>query len=309
MAYLTKWGGLSGLLPKVSGRLFFVAPSSSYNLFGRTYSASNDNRGEDPDKALLTVTQALSNASDGYDDAIILLPGAHTVTASLAVSKSRLTIMGLEGAKRMNPMAQKTSLTTSASDEIANVTASHVEIANLALIPVTTKAGIDFSAAATGLYVHDCAIDMYTPAVNTGTQGIAATGAADGVLIEHVRVLSDGAQGAAVVMGAVTNACLEDCTFENNAGTWAAAVTVAGAGAKSIYIRRNAFYCSGTAMTAGISGADLTAANGVFIHDNRAGSLVTKLVDDFGAADAEISENYDFGVGATDGGVLVTVIT
>ena len=307
--YLIKWGGLSGLLPKVSGRLFFVAPASNYNLFGQTYSSSDDNRGEDPDKALRTVDRAVALATDAYDDAIILLPGAHTTTASLALAKSRLTVMGLQGASDANRFGLKTSLTTSATDEIANITAANVELAYLRLIGITQKAAVDFSAAATGLYINDCALDMYTPAVNTATQGIAATGAADGVYLQRVKALSDGAQGAAVVLGACTNFCLEDSDFENNAGTWAAAVTVAGVGAKSGRIRRNTFYCSGTAMTAGISGADLTAANGIFIHDNRASSLVTKMVDDFGAADAEISENYDFGVGATDGGVLVTVIT
>ena len=39
------------------------------------------------------------------------------------------------------------------------------------------------------------------------------------------------------------------------------------------------------------------------------GVTVTVPVDNFDAAEAVLSENYDFGVGATDGGVLVVAIT
>lgn len=306
--YLIKWGGPSFQLPQVSGRLFFVAPSASYNLFGKTYSASDDHRGEDPDKALVSVSQALSLATDAYDDAIILLPGAHTVTASLALAKSKLTLMGLPGIWRGNFMRPKTSLAISASDEIANVTAADVELAYLRLIPITTKPGIDFSAAGDNLYIHDCSFDMATPAVNTGLIAIDATGAASNVLIEHNYFECDGAQGAAIDMTGTIDSAVVDNVLMQSAGTWAAGMTV-GAATSRLQIGRNHFLCSGTAMTVGIDGTGATIASGVLIHDNRFGSLVTKGVDNFDAGEAEIAENYDFGVGGTDGGALITVIT
>jgi hypothetical protein len=206
-----------------------------------------------------------------------------------------------------NYLRPKTTIAAVTGDENINVTAANIEIAYLNFIPVTQKAALDFSAAASGLHVHGCKFDLATPAAHTSTLGIDATGAAANVWIHHNFFDSDGAQGAGIDIGACTFSCVEDNILGNSAGTWAAAITV-GDGTNT-FIRRNLLYCSGTAMTVGIGGAELTASNAVFIHDNRFSSLVTKGVDTFGSADAEISENYDFGVGATDGGVLVTAIT
>lgn len=306
--YLIKWGGPSFQLPKVSGRLFFVAPSSSYNLFGKNYSASDDHRGEDPDKALASVVQALSLCSDGYDDAIILLPGAHTITASLALAKSKLTLMGLAGTGRGNFIRPKTSLTISASDEIANVTAADIEIANLRLIPITTKPGIDFSAAGDNLYIHDCSFDMATPAVNTGLIAIDATGAASNVLLEHNYFECDGAQGAAMDMTGTLDSAVVDSILYCSAGSWAAGITV-GAATARLHIDNTKFLCSGTAITAGIDGTGATVAKGVSVTRCMFSDLVTVAIDNFDAGECEIAENYQLGLGATDGGVLITAIT
>ena len=74
-------------------------------------------------------------------------------------------------------------------------------------------------------------------------------------------------------------------------------------------IRRNLITSYGTALTVGVNGTGATIASGVQCVDNRFGSLVTVPVDNFDAGECELAENYHLGVGGTDGGVLIVVIT
>ena len=43
MSFINKYGSYWGFIPQTSGQIFWVAPSASYTIEGRTYSASNDN--------------------------------------------------------------------------------------------------------------------------------------------------------------------------------------------------------------------------------------------------------------------------
>ena len=58
MAFITKYGTYFGQVPVQLGRVHFVAPAASYTVDGRSYSASDDNDGLSPERALLTVDQA-----------------------------------------------------------------------------------------------------------------------------------------------------------------------------------------------------------------------------------------------------------
>jgi hypothetical protein len=308
VAYITRYGTLHGQIPQTGGRIFWVAPAAQYTVVGNTYAASDNNDGLSPERALLTLAQAITNATANVGDVIVLLPGAHSWATSVALNKAGLTIWGLPGGAG-NPLYKRVSITTTATaDQIINVTAADVEIAHLSVIPITAAAGIDFSAAANNLYIHDCHFDLQTPAVNIATLGIDALGAAGKVAIERCYFESDGAQGVGIDMTATVDSLVQDCIFVNSAGTWAAAIST-GAATDRCVIRRNYFQCTGTAMTTGIDGTGASLAQGVLISDNRFGSLVTVPIDGFDATEAEISENYDFGVGATDGGVLVVAIT
>jgi len=307
MSFLTKYGTLWGAIPQTAGRVFWVAPSASYTVEGRSYVASDGQDGLAPDRAVLTLDYAVGLCSANVGDVIVLLPGAHSWSASVAVDVAGITITGLPGGAG-NYLRQRASVTTSAADEIMNVTAANVEIAYLHVIPATTKAGIDFSANADNLHVHDCSFDMATPAVDTGTIGLDATGGASNVLIRNNYFECDGAQGPAIDVTGCLDSVVEDNTFNLSANTWAAAITT-GAATARVVIRRNLFNDGAGTITAGIDGTGATIANGVVIHDNRFGVTVTVPVDNFDAAEAVISENYDFGVGATDGGVLITAIT
>ena len=75
MAYVTKYGTLFGKLPNQTGRVHFVAPSSSYTVDGRSYSASDDNDGLSPERALATITQAHTNITASAGETIFLLEG------------------------------------------------------------------------------------------------------------------------------------------------------------------------------------------------------------------------------------------
>lgn len=299
---------VAGILYQHIGRTFFVAPSASYTIGSRTYTASDGNDGLSPDKALLTVAQALTLTTANAGDVVVLLPGAHTASASLAMSKAGVTLTGLPRGMQ-GGVNQQTSLTTSATaDQIINVTAANIEIAHLSIIPITAAAAIDFTAAGDQLYIHDCYFDLETPAVNVATIGVDAVGAASNLVIRDCVFVSDGAQGAAIDLTGTINAIVERCKLIGTAGTWAAAITT-GAATTGAIISQCMCYSHGTAITAGVDGTGATIAAGVHVEYCTFGNLVTVSVDNFDAGEATLVEVYKAGVGATDGGTKVTAIT
>jgi len=313
MGYITKYGSIWGQIPQSTGRVLFVAPSDSYTVEGRAYSASNDNDGLSPERAVRTLARAVALATDGANDVIVLLPGSHTTTASVALSKSAVTIMGLPSYRSFStngrPFRQRrTTLTTSASDEIINVTAADCAIANLEIIPVTQQVGVDFSAAAHRFHVVDCSIDMETPAVHTSTVGIKCLGAAEDVTLENIYVACDGAQGNAFDVTASLKLTMTNCILVHTAGTWASTV-LTGAGTSGCLIDRCEWVSYGTAVTVGVNGTGATIARGVEVRYCNFGNLVTVPVDNYDANEATLVEVYKAGVGATDGGTKVVAIT
>lgn len=307
MGYVTKYGSFWGLIPQTSGNIYWVAPAASYTIEGRTYVASDDNDGLSPERAKLTLASAVSAATASANDVIVLLPGAHSWSASVALSKAGLTITGLPGG-RGHFMRQRTSVTTSASDEIMNVTAANVELAFLHIIPVTQKAGVDFTTAADGLFVHDCSIDMFTAAAHTSTKGIAATALAQApsrILIQRIYAESDGAQGHAIDIGDAFGAVVEDCVFRLTAGTWAAAAKSAGVTSQQSIWRRCHFQAAVGTMTVGILGSDMTSTGQASVYDCRFDENVTTPIEDFDAEGCNISENYRASAdGSAEGGLL-----
>ncbi len=63
MGYVTKYGSFWGFVPQTSGNVHWVAPAATYTLEGRAYSASDGNDGLSPERALLTLNQAITNAT------------------------------------------------------------------------------------------------------------------------------------------------------------------------------------------------------------------------------------------------------
>ena len=313
MALLTKYGTQWGNIPQTAGRVFWVAPAASYTVDGRAYRASDDNDGLSPERALRRANRAANLVSADVGDVVVLLPGTHTLqdtsdtAESLAMDVAGVTWMGLPSGKG-NFVRPKTVIAAVTGDQNINVTAANVEIAHLRLIPVTADSAIDASAAADNLYIHDCSFDMATPAANTGTIGIDFIGAASYANIDNCYFECDGAQGAAIVATATLDSVVQNCSFAQSAGTWAAAV-VTGAATDRLLIRDCDFIASNATMTIGINGTAATIASGVTMFRNIFSSSTTVGIDGFGAGEADIAENYAAGVGATDGGVLIVAIT
>ena len=313
MPLITKWGGMWDSLPFNSGRKFFVSPGATYTIEGETYSASNNNDGLSPERALRTIAGAQTKVTASADDMVILLPGAHTVsTASIAASKARVTYWGMPGGSN-NWVRPRTSVTTDiTADQIFNVTAADIEFANIRFIPITASSAIDFTLAAARLYVHDCSIDMATPAADTATQGIAATAstiAPANVLIEHNYFEITGAQGAALVMGDCQDFVVSRNLFATKGGTLAVLTSQFGVLGWGVYVDNTSVCLKNATITKGITGTDLTSTLSVGILRNFFGGTHTTPIDDWGTTDAFIAENYLASTGAAGGGVLWSSIT
>ena len=309
MSFLTKYGTLWGAIPQTAGSVYWVAPSASYTVDGRSYSASDDNDGLSPEKAFVTVARGV-NLAVNAGDVVVLLPGAHTATASIAADSANVTITGLPGGKG-NFLYPRATLACSAVDETINVTAAGVEIAHIGLLSTTSQASalINFSAAADNLYIHDCGFDLFTATAATTILGIDAIGAANYVLIEHCYFSCDGAFGANIDMTGTLDSVISNCVFQQSAGTLAATVS-AGAATSRLLIADCTFQISGAGVvTASIDGTGTTIASGVQIQRCTFGDLNTVPIDNFSSAGAELVECYEAGVGGTDGGVLIVAIT
>lgn len=296
-----RWAGKAA---NVVGDVFHVVPGGSATHFGYAKSVHRN--------VYTSLADAITACVSGRGDAIVLWPGAHTVsTASAAMSKDSVRIFGPEAwiGDSMRGMKSSASVTTDiAGDEIMNVTGADCGIYGVTIIPITAGVGIDLSAAANRFVMKDCYIDMATPVVNIATVGVKALGAASNVVIDGVTIESDGAQGNGIIVTALVNSRVQNCNIFNTAGTWASAV-LCGAATTGVWFIDNNFDSYGTALTAGINGTGATIANGVKCLRNTFGSLVTVGIDNFDAAEAAITLNYDYGIGATDGGVLIVAIT
>jgi len=200
MGYLTKWGSGWGDIALMTGRQFFVAPSATYTLEGRSYAASNDNDGLSPERALLTVNAAVSLATADVGDIILLLPGSHSWSTTQTLSKAGVKVFGIPGGP-IDPAARGTrttrydaAVTTSAAaTAVFTVTAARVEIAYLHIVPIISGTGIAISAAADA-NIHDITWVMATAAA-TDTIGISVTGATPRPRISNQYVYVSDNQG------------------------------------------------------------------------------------------------------------------
>ncbi len=308
MSFLTKYGTLWGAIPQTAGRIHWVAPGAGgYTVDGRTYRASDNNDGLSPERALATLDQAQANVTASAGEVIVLLPGSHSPTASIAASKAGVTYTGLPGGAG-NFTKQKTTIAAVTGDQNINVTAADIEIAYLNVIPVTADSAIDASAAADRLHIHHCSFDLNTPAVNAATIGVDFIGAASDVIVEDCYFNSDGAQGAAIVAGATTGCLIQNNIFIATAGTWVSAITQAAAGRRLI-VRGNEFDATSATITNGCLGTTGGDVDQAFFIGNHNSVRVTKMVDGFDGGDAVIAVNYIGTLGGGTGGTLVTLTT
>lgn len=317
MGYLTKYGAFWGMVPETTGNIIWVAPSSSYTVEGRSYPASDSNDGLSPERAVLTLDYAIGLCTANAGDVIVLLPGAHSYTATAAVDVAGITITGIPrsspvyGSRRNGgPNRNYTSVTSTA--HILTVTAADVEVAYLHFIPAAGFAGIAPSAAADRLYVHDCTFYMVT-AANTATMGVSITftgtaNSLDDVLIRNCYWHVSDDQGPAVRAAATTlDLTIENCTTKLVGDTaWADAIEITVAGCLGTTIRDCDFLqrSSGTVMTDVIdwAGATIDGSNTVLRCYFAVGS---DPLEPGNVADNQCAENYLMQAAASVGGTLV----
>jgi hypothetical protein len=312
MAYLTKFGSLWGAIPQTCGRVFWVSPGDSFTLNGTAWRASDDNDGLSPERPLRRVNRAWALCTANAGDIIMLLPGTHVAAntagtaTSIAANVAGVTMMGLPNTGP-NMLRQRASLNIAAVDETVNVTAADIEIANIAFVGVASQTAIatlNYSAAASRLYIHDCTVDVTAQTISTSILGFDATGAAAFVVFERCHFITDGAFGAMIDLTATTDSLVQDCIFTHTTGSLAAVITC-GAATDRATIRRNTFNDGAGTITVAVDGTGATIAGGVLMSYNY-GGVTTTLAANFTAGEAELCNNYDGGVGAGDGGVLYT---
>ena len=97
MAFITKYGSFWGMIPRTTGRTFWVAPSATYTVEGRSYTGSDGNDGLSPESAFLTLDYAIGKCTASVSDVIVLLPGAHSWSSSVAADVAGITITGIPG--------------------------------------------------------------------------------------------------------------------------------------------------------------------------------------------------------------------
>lgn len=291
-----KSNGMGNLIP---GTPVFVLPGASATFLAYM---------RDRHKYIYTdVNTAYAALTSGRGDCIVLAPGAHTLTAALAVTANNVKIYGPEawfGLKTRKPSAVVTAF---AANKGITVTGTDFQMVGVGCIPVTTKSFLDFSVAAVNLRIKDCYFDLATPAANTGTKGIVATGAATDSHISGCTFLSGGAQGPAIDTTALLEALIEENNFEVNAGTWANSILVGAA--TRLLIQKNLFGGVGV-ITAAIDGTGATVAKNARIYMNNFSVGCTVPIDNFSATNlTDLIWNWQAQIGGSAGGALVTANT
>ena len=216
------------MIPQTQGRLFWVAPGDTYTVEGRSYVASDGNDGLSPERALRTIDYAVGLTTASVGDVIVLLQGAHSVSATVAVDVAGITITGIPGSapihgSRMNAggVREKTTITsTETAGLIFTVTVADVEIAYIHFTPITAGAGVSASNAADRLYVHDCTFNLGAT-TQTATFGITfplGTGTAthnDDTVISNCYFQAGANVGPAIrAAGTCDGLTIQNNTFE-----------------------------------------------------------------------------------------------
>jgi hypothetical protein len=300
-----KWNGIENQIP---GKVLYVAPTTAYTT-GFTVASAQAWARENNQFVYDTVNLAYADVEDGRGDAIVLLPGTHTLTANIAFAKSNVSIWGADawaGRKVRKPTSILQGIAGSAAFAI---TAPDVSFEGVTCVPITALSFASFTGAADGLTVRNCYIDLATPAVNIATEGFTGSAAIDNFLFEGNIAWSDGAQGPAVELtGANLAGKFTKNHYHVDTGTWASAVNLISI--DGITVEEDLATCGGTAMTACFTGSGTTVIAGAVFRDCRKGVLVTLLVDGFGTTShAELVGNHTATIGGGTGETLITVIT
>lgn len=257
MGYLTKYGSFWGMLPQTTGKYVFVAPAASYTVDGNTYDSSDDNDGLSPERAMRTIDAGHNKLTASVGDVLVLLPGVHTVTATVTLDTAGITITGIPGSASQHgerypggSVRCRSQITTSeATGNIFTFTAAgdDVEIGYLHLNLITGGEGIRIVLGADRPFIHDCTF------ANVGTASASSecihfssstTGSVTGAIVRNCYFLAVGNQGPAIrALGTVLGLTIENSTFElQGTAAWDDAIEILDAGSLGTIIRDCDFF-------------------------------------------------------------------
>lgn len=317
MGYITRYGGFWGMIPQTSGRIFWVSPTATYTVEGRSYAASDNNDGLSPERAVRTVDYAIGLTTANVGDVIVLLPGSHSVSATIAVDVAGITITGIPRhapvyGSHMNsgPAREYTRIvSTETAGIVFTVTVADVEIAYIHFDDIISGQNISVSNAADRCYIHDCTFLLDT-ADATATMGVTfplgtgTTTANDDSVIRNCYFVSASNTGPHIrAAGTVLGLKIENCTFELRGDTAlddSIEVTLAGSLGISIrdcdWLQR----ASGTAITdcIEVTGVTIDGATQMYRCYAPAGA---DLIESTATADSYSAECY---LATTTGGAL-----
>jgi hypothetical protein len=312
MSYITRYGSFWGMIPVTSGRVFWVAPAASYTVEGRSYIGSDGNDGLSPERAFLTLDYAVGQCTANVGDVIVLLPGAHSYTATVAVDVAGITITGIPRAtttgnstRGATALRHVTTITSTAN--ILTVSVANVEIAYLHFIPAAALAGIVLSnTAAVAVNVHDVTFNM-TTAADTATFGISATAVADQFRLSNFHAYVSDNQGPLVRTAAgFTNSIIENGTVVLDGTTaWDSVIEIT-TGTDQLVIRDCDFiHSSGALMTSIIDVTGNTSDHAVMVMRcmHGVGSVLTTAT---ATSDIVLCNNYISTIRGGTGGTLST---
>ncbi len=312
MGYVTKYGSFWGMIPVTSGRVFWVAPAASYTVEGRSYIGSDGNDGLSPERAFLTLDYAVGQCTANVGDVIVLLPGAHSYTATVAVDVAGITITGIPRAtttgnstRGATALRHVTTITSTAN--ILTVSVANVEIAYLHFIPAAALAGIVISnTAAVAVNVHDVTFNM-TTAADTATFGISATAVADQFRLSNFHAYVSDNQGPLVRTAAgFTNSIIENGTVVLDGTTaWDDVIEIT-TGTDQLVIRDCDFvHSSGALMTSIINVTGNTSDHAVMVMRCMHG-VASVLTTATATSDIVLCNNYISTIRGGTGGTLST---
>ena len=322
MGFLTKYGSAWGAIPMTGGSVFWVAPSASYTVDGKAYSASDDHDGLSPERAKLTIGSAVTAATANVGDVIALLPGAHTTAAALAVSKAGLTFVGLPYMPEGDGVqaTPQVSITGTAAIGVA-VTAADVSFYNITFVPITQFQAVTFTTAANRLRFKHCMVDLTGVTGHANTKGITGTGATQAP--RRLRLqgcwlkagVATTSSGYALDVSAAVEFMVEKCVvwhdgFVASAVAWTAAIKV-NDNATGMF-RDNELIASNVAVavTGFIVGVTHTGAGAIqFVRNTTTVNTSGAPFTGWAAADCDLCLNYVATVAGGTGGTLVTSTT
>jgi hypothetical protein len=312
MSFLTKYGSFWGMVPQTSGRIFWVAPSASYTVEGRTFVASDNNDGLSPERAVLTLDYAVGLCSANVGDMIVLLPGSHSYSATVAVDVAGITITGVARANSTNaydrgPGVLRNASSVTSTADVLTISVANVEVCHLHFIPASAKAGITLSnTAAVNANLHHLTFYMAT-AANTATFGIQATAVTDQCRISHCHVLAADNQGPWVRTAAgFTNSVIQNSTVVLSGDTaWDDVIEVT-TGTDQLVIRDCDFvHSSGAVMTDIVDVTGNTNDHSVMVMRCMHG-VASDLTEATATSDIVLVNNY---IGTIQGGTGGTLST